>query len=53
MCMVSADPAEVLLRKQPPAVTASFFQKVKFIIDRNDRNIQNFASKDEFSERYV
>ena len=49
MCTVSSDPVEVLLRKQPPAVTASFYQRVKFIIE--DRNVQSFARKDEFTER--
>lgn len=49
MCMVSSDPVEVLLRKQPPAITASFYQKVKFIIE--DKNVQSFARKEEFSER--
>ncbi|KAL7643035.1 UNVERIFIED_CONTAM: hypothetical protein RMT77_006324 [Armadillidium vulgare] len=48
MCMVSSDPVEVLLRKQPPAITASFYQKVKFIIE--DKNVQSFARKEEFSE---
>ncbi|KAK8385757.1 hypothetical protein O3P69_016491 [Scylla paramamosain] len=51
MCMVSSDPVEVLLRKQPPAVTASFYQRVKFIIE--DSSVQSFAQKDEFSERRV
>ncbi|XP_071524010.1 teneurin-a-like isoform X5 [Panulirus ornatus] len=48
MCMVSSDPVEVLLRKQPPAVTASFYQRVKFIIE--DSSVQSFAQKDEYSE---
>ncbi|CAL4070306.1 unnamed protein product [Meganyctiphanes norvegica] len=51
MCMVSSDPVEVLLRKQPPAVTASFYARVKFIIE--DSNVQSFAQKDEYSERRV
>ena len=49
MCMVSADPVDVLLRKQPPAVTASFYQKFKFIIE--DKNVQSFARIEEFAER--
>ncbi|XP_069941027.1 teneurin-a isoform X3 [Cherax quadricarinatus] len=48
MCMVSSDPVEVLLRKQPPAVTASFYQRVKFIIE--DSSVQSFAQKDEYTE---
>ncbi|KAA0203176.1 hypothetical protein HAZT_HAZT011068 [Hyalella azteca] len=48
--MVSTDPVEVLLRRQPMAVTASFFQRVKFLIE--DRNVQSFARASEFLENF-
>ncbi|KAF2364560.1 Carboxypeptidase-like regulatory domain [Trinorchestia longiramus] len=51
MCMVSTDPVEVLLRRQPMAVTASFFQRVKFLIE--DRNVQSFARASEFLDKRV
>jgi hypothetical protein len=49
MCLSSNDPVEVLLRKQPPSVTASFHQRVKFLIE--DNSVQSYAHKDEYSER--
>ncbi|XP_043269073.1 teneurin-a isoform X3 [Venturia canescens] len=48
MCLVSSDPVEVLLRKQPPSVTASFFQRVKFLIE--EKSVQSYAHTDEYSE---
>jgi hypothetical protein len=49
MCLSSNDPVDVLLRKQPPSVTASFHQRVKFLIEEN--SVQSYAHKDEYSER--
>lgn len=49
MCMSSPDPLDILLRKQPPAVTASFYQKMKFLIE--EQSVQSYAHKDEYSER--
>lgn len=49
MCLTANDPVEVLLRKQPPSVTSSFFQRVKFLIEEN--SVQSYAQKDEYSER--
>lgn len=49
MCLASNDPVEVLLRKQPPSVTASFHQRVKFLIEEN--SVQSYAHTDEYSER--
>lgn len=49
MCLSSNDPVEVLLRKQPPSVTASFYQRVKFLIEEN--SVQSYAHMDEYSER--
>lgn len=51
MCLASNDPVEVLLRKQPPSVTASFYQRVKFLIEEN--SVQSYAHLDEYSERLV
>lgn len=49
MCLSSNDPVEVLLRKQPPSVTASFYQRVKFLIEEN--SVQSYAHMDEYTER--
>jgi hypothetical protein len=49
MCITSPDPLDILLRKQPPAVTASFYQKMKFLIEES--SVQSYAHKDEYSER--
>ncbi|XP_011500847.1 PREDICTED: teneurin-a isoform X2 [Ceratosolen solmsi marchali] len=48
MCIASKDPVEVLLRKQPPSVTATFYQRVKFLIE--DNSVQSYARIDEYSE---
>ncbi|XP_063223573.1 teneurin-a [Bacillus rossius redtenbacheri] len=48
MCLASNDPVEVLLRKQPPSVTASFYHRVKFLIEEN--SVQSYAHMDEYSE---
>lgn len=49
MCMTANDPVEVLLRKQPPSVTSSFYQRVKFLIE--EESVQSYAQKDEYWER--
>ncbi|XP_055389787.1 teneurin-a isoform X2 [Condylostylus longicornis] len=51
MCLSSNDPVEVLLRKQPPSVTASFYQRVKFLIEEN--SVQSYAHVDEYTENRV
>nr|XP_018915751.1 PREDICTED: teneurin-a isoform X2 [Bemisia tabaci] len=48
MCLASNDPVEVLLRKQPPSVTASFYQRVRFLVE--DNSVQSYAHEDEYSE---
>ncbi|XP_033216143.1 teneurin-a [Belonocnema kinseyi] len=48
MCLASNDPVEVLLRKQPPSVTASFYQRVKFLIEEN--SVQSYVHTDEYGE---
>lgn len=49
MCLASNDPVDVLLRKQPPSVTASFYQRVKFLIEED--GVQSYGQSDEFVER--
>ncbi|XP_023229639.1 teneurin-m-like isoform X2 [Centruroides sculpturatus] len=51
MCLSSPDPLDILLRKQPPAVTASFYQKMKFLIE--EQSVQSYAHRDEYSESRV
>ncbi|XP_057340739.1 teneurin-a isoform X2 [Microplitis mediator] len=48
MCLVSSDPVEVLLRKQPPSVTASFWLRVKFLIE--EKSVQSYVHVDEYDE---
>ncbi|XP_034947958.1 teneurin-a isoform X2 [Chelonus insularis] len=48
MCLVSSDPVEVLLRKQPPSVTASFWLRVKFLIE--EKSVQSYVHTDEYDE---
>ncbi|KAG5320005.1 TENA protein, partial [Acromyrmex heyeri] len=48
MCLASNNPVDVLLRKQPPSVTASFYQRVKFLVEEN--SVQSYAHMDEYTE---
>ncbi|XP_066592793.1 teneurin-a [Prorops nasuta] len=48
MCLASNNPVDVLLRKQPPSVTASFYQRVKFLIE--DNSVQSYAHMNEYTE---
>lgn len=50
LCVSRAlSPIEMLLRKQPPAATASFFEKMKFLIE--DDSLQHFTKTDAFNAR--
>lgn len=49
MCLASNDPLDVLLRKQPPSVTASFYQRVKFLVE--EHSVQSYAHLDEYREQ--
>lgn len=49
LCVSAPKPIDVLLRKQPPAITASFFERMKFLID--DGSLQNYAKLETFNER--
>ncbi|KAL1432858.1 hypothetical protein MTO96_013053 [Rhipicephalus appendiculatus] len=48
LCFSSSDPLDILLRKQPPAVTASFFQRMQFLIEED--SVQSYAKKDAFND---
>ncbi|XP_035215579.1 teneurin-m-like isoform X2 [Stegodyphus dumicola] len=48
LCFSSPSPLDILLRKQPPAVTASFFQRMQFLIE--DGSVQSYAHKTAFNE---
>ncbi|XP_069951086.1 teneurin-m-like isoform X3 [Cherax quadricarinatus] len=47
LCLTSVDPIDILLRKQPPAVTASFFQRMRFIVEEG--SVQNYAEGSAFN----
>ena len=51
MCATVARPIDILLQRQPPASTASFFQKMRFIIEEG--SLQRYAKNTAFNERYV
>ncbi|XP_032454288.1 teneurin-m isoform X5 [Nasonia vitripennis] len=48
LCVSAPKPIDILLRKQPPAITASFFERMKFLID--DGSLQNYARQETFNE---
>ncbi|XP_025831537.1 teneurin-m isoform X2 [Agrilus planipennis] len=48
LCVSSPKPIDILLRKQPPAITASFFERMKFLIDEG--SLQNYAKEETFNE---
>ncbi|CAG2169498.1 unnamed protein product, partial [Oppiella nova] len=47
LCFSASDPQDILLRKQPPAVTASFFQRMQFLIE--EESVQSYAHKSAFN----
>ncbi|KAK6625770.1 hypothetical protein RUM43_006069 [Polyplax serrata] len=47
-CVTAPKPIDILLRKQPPAVTASFFERIKFLIEEG--SLQNYAKHENFNE---
>jgi hypothetical protein len=50
LCVTAPKPIDILLRKQPPAVTASFYERMKFLIEEG--SLQSYAKQDAFNERY-
>ncbi|XP_037506639.1 teneurin-m isoform X6 [Rhipicephalus sanguineus] len=51
LCFSSSDPLDILLRKQPPAVTASFFQRMQFLIEED--SVQSYAKKEAFNDSAI
>ena len=51
LCATVARPIDILLQRQPPASTASFFQKMRFIIEEG--SLQRYAKNTAFNERLV
>jgi hypothetical protein len=49
LCATVARPVDILLQRQPPASTASFFQKMRFIIEEG--SLQRYAKNTAFNER--
>ncbi|XP_045622764.2 teneurin-m isoform X2 [Procambarus clarkii] len=43
----ASSPIDILLRKQPPAATASFFEKMKFLIEED--SLQHFTNSEAFN----
>ena len=50
LCHTVPYPIDILLRKQPPSSTASFFERMKFIIE--DKGLQSYVERAGFNERY-
>ncbi|CAE1311576.1 Teneurin-a,Teneurin-4,Teneurin-m,Tenascin [Acanthosepion pharaonis] len=50
-CKTSPDPLDILLRKQSTSTTASFFEKMKFLIENN--SVQTYATRHAFNESQV
>ncbi|XP_075677439.1 teneurin transmembrane protein Ten-m isoform X1 [Dermatophagoides pteronyssinus] len=48
LCFSASDPQDILLRKQPPAMTASFYQRMQFLIE--EESVQSFAQKMAFND---
>ncbi|KAK9876572.1 hypothetical protein WA026_013952 [Henosepilachna vigintioctopunctata] len=48
LCVIAPKPLDILLRKQPPTITASFFERMKFLIDEG--SLQNYARQGNFNE---
>ena len=48
-CATAPDPLHILLRKQPPSSTSSFYDRVKFLID--DDSVQKYADRNSFEHR--
>ncbi|XP_063233060.1 LOW QUALITY PROTEIN: teneurin-m [Bacillus rossius redtenbacheri] len=48
LCVSAPKPIDILLRKQPPAITASFFERMKFLIEEG--SLQNYAKQETFNE---
>ena len=49
LCFASPDPRDILQGKQPVPPNASFFERMKFLIEED--SVQNYAHKQAFNER--
>ncbi|KAE8738136.1 hypothetical protein FOCC_FOCC016397 [Frankliniella occidentalis] len=49
LCITSPKPIDILLRKQPLAITASFFERMKFLIEEG--SLQRYAKQEALNER--
>jgi hypothetical protein len=49
MCLASADPSEIANRKPVTYSGASFYQRVKFLVE--DNAVQSYAHKDEYIDK--
>lgn len=47
--MKSPDPLDILMRKQPPPPTASFFQRMQFLVEKFSSQI--YTSPKDFNDR--
>jgi len=50
-CRTVPDPLDIVLRKQPPSSTSSFYDRVKFLIDED--SVQRYASRNSFDHTSV
>jgi len=48
-CQTVPEPMEILLRKQPPSSSASFYERVRFLIE--DDSVQSYATLSSFNQR--
>ncbi|XP_033609261.1 uncharacterized protein LOC111869196 isoform X2 [Cryptotermes secundus] len=49
LCVSAPKPIDILLRKQPPAITASFFERMNFLIE--EESLQYYAHQEAFNKR--
>ena len=49
LCYTVPKPVSILLQRQPPAPTASFFEKMRFIIEEG--SLQRYSKNSAFNER--
>ena len=50
-CRVAPDPMEILLRKQPPSTGASFYDRMRFLVE--DDSVQSYATLSSFNQTLV
>ena len=50
-CRIAPDPMEILLRKQPPSTGASFYDRMRFLVE--DDSVQSYATLSSFNQTSV